>query len=344
MRVLDTRNIRKILVRATNWIGDAVMTTPALGAVRRAFPDARIVLAANPPVAELMKSHPWCDVVIVYDKKGRDAGWRGLYRFSRKLAAERFDLAILFQNAIEAAVMARLAGIGRRAGYATDGRRFLLTHSVRVPRDPHRFHQVYYYLHMLGGLGLEAGGHKLCLGLTEEEKDWAGRLLGPGKWAAINPGAAYGSAKKWYPDRFAGVADRLVSDYGYRVVLLGGPGEAGLGSEIESAMRAPVLNMAGRTSIRQVMAVLNAADLVISNDSGPMHVAAAFDRPVVALFGPSLHLAAYPFCSRYRVVRKPVECAPCLKRQCPKGHHRCMDEISVEDVLAAVDDLAGESV
>ncbi len=342
MRVLDTRNIRKILVRATNWIGDAVMTTPALGSIRSALPDAEIVLAANPVVAELMSPHPWCNRVIVYDKKGRHAGWRGLYRFSRGLAAERFDLAILFQNAIGAAIMARLAGIGTRAGYATDGRGPLLTHSVRVPKDLHRLHQVYYYLNMVNGLGLRTGAEKLCLELRDDEKDWGRRVLGPGKWAAINPGAAYGSAKKWYPQRFAGVADRLVSDYGYRIVVLGGPGETAICSEIESAMRAPVLKMAGKTSVRQMMAILGTVDLVVSNDSGPMHVAAAFDRPIVALFGPSLHMAAYPFCSRYRVVRREIECAPCLKRKCPKDHHRCMDEISVEDVIAAVNDLVGE--
>ena len=335
---LDSRNIRKILVRSTNWIGDAVMTTPALGAIRAAFPSSEIVLAANSVVSELMTPHPFCDRVIIYDKNGPHRGLRGFGKFCRLIGRERFDLAILFQNAIEAAIMARLAHIGTRAGYNTDGRGILLTHEIPVTKEARRLHHTQYYMNMLAKLGISPAEQKLRLQCTDEEKRWAQSLLGPGRWAAINPGAAYGSAKRWYPERFAQVADALASEPGYGSVLVGGRGETGIGSEIESLMRSKPLNLIGGTSVRQLMAVLASVDLVITNDSGPMHVAAAFDRPIVALFGPTDHTTTSPLCPRFILVRREVECAPCLKRQCPTDH-RCMAGISVNDVLSAVKTL-----
>jgi heptosyltransferase-2 len=338
MLKLDSAHILKILVRSTNWIGDAVMATPALGAIRAAFPSSEIVLAANPVVSELMSPHPFCDRVIVYDKRGPHRGIGGLWRFCRSLAEERFDLAILFQNAIEAAIIAKLARIKTRAGYGTDGRGMLLTHAVRASKEARRLHHIQYYLNMLEGLGIPPAGQELRLQCTDEEKSWADNVLGPGKWAAINPGAAYGSAKRWYPERFAQVADALTSDFGYESLLVGGPGEAEIGSDIESRMRSKPLNLIGRTSVRQLMALLASVQLVITNDSGPMHVAAAFGRPIVALFGPTDHTTTSPLCSRFSLVRKETECAPCLKRQCPTDH-RCMADISVNDVLYAVETL-----
>ena len=314
------------------------MSTPALGAVRAAFPSSEIVLAANPVVSELMTPHPFCDRTIVYDKKGLHRGIGGLRKFCGLLAGERFDLAILFQNAVEAAIIARLAGIKRRAGYSTDGRGILLTDAVRVSKEVLMLHHTQYYLNMLGKLGVPPAGRELRLQCTDEEKNWASSVLGRTRWAAINPGAAYGAAKRWYPERFSQVADALASEFGYGALLVGGPGEARIGTEIEAGMRSKPLNLVGRTSVRQLMALLASVDLVITNDSGPMHVAAAFGRPIVALFGPTDHCATSPLCSRFSLVRKQTECAPCLKRQCPTDH-RCMAGISVSDVLNAVEAL-----
>ncbi|MHC1726422.1 MAG: lipopolysaccharide heptosyltransferase II [Syntrophobacteraceae bacterium] len=335
---LSAAGVQKILVRSTNWIGDAVMTTPALGAIRSAFPLSEIVVVANPLVSELLSPHPWCDRVIVYDKKRLHGGMRGLFRFSRAISREQFDLAILFQNAIEAAIIARLARVRLRAGYNTDGRGLLLTHSVRVSRDARRLHHTEYYLNMLRGLGIPTPEKTLRLECTVEEKEWAHRTLGPGPWVAINPGAAYGSAKRWYPQRFAQVADSLISDFGCSVLLVGGPGEAAIGTEIAGQMRTNPLNLVGKTSVRQMMALLSMMRIVVTNDSGPMHVAAAFDRPIVALFGPTDHTTTAPAFSRHIIVRKETDCAPCLKRQCPEDH-RCMTGISVKDVLDAVGSL-----
>ena len=339
---LDLPDIRKILIRSTNWIGDAVMTTPAMGAVRAAFPAAEIVVAANPPVAELLSGHPACDRLLVYDRNGLHKGPAGPWRFSREIRKERFDLAILFQNAFEAAVIALAAGIPRRAGYRTDARGILLTHGVPVGRAERRLHHTDYYLNMLARLGIRGGDGRLHLQCSVEEKAWVEAVLGGEPWAAVNPGATYGSAKRWRPERFAEAADRIAETHGFSIVLTGGPGETPIGRDIEEAMRLRPLNLIGKTSVRQMMAILSTVRLMVTNDSGPMHVAAAFGIPIAALFGPTDHTTTSPLAPSVRIVRKPAECAPCLKRRCPTDH-RCMDAVQVADVLEAVEELARES-
>ncbi len=341
MKKLDSKQIKKIMVRSTNWVGDAVMTTPAMGTIREAFPDAEIVVVANPLVSELFTSHPYCDRVIVFDKKGPHKGFAGLWKFACELRQEKFDLAILLQNAIEAALMATLAGIPRRAGYRTDARRLLLSHGVPVGPIEKKMHHTDYYQNMLECLGLKGGDGNLHLACTEDELDWAREKLGAGDWVAINPGAAYGSAKRWFPERFAETADGLVSEYGVNIVLTGGPGEKEIGQDIAAAMSAKPLNLIGQTSVRQLMAVLASVRLLVSNDSGPMHVGAAFGVPIVAVFGPTDHTTTSPKADICRIIRKATDCAPCLLRQCPTDH-RCMKAITADDVLAGVRDLLGE--
>lgn len=341
MKQLDPTAINRILIRAVNWIGDAVMTTPAMGAIRASFPQAEIVVAANPPVAELFRVHPYCDRLLVFDKKGAHQGWQGVLRFAGELRRQRFDLAILLQNAMEAALLARLAGIPRRVGYRTDGRGLLLTHGVAVGETERRLHHTDYYLRMLEQVGIGGGDRRQRLACTVEEAAWARQTLGPGDWLAINPGAAYGSAKRWIPERFAEVADALVAEYGMRVVLTGGPGEAEIGRDIERGMRHAPLNLIGRTSVRQLMALLAACRLMVTNDSGPMHVAAAFGVPIVAVFGPTDHTTTSPLTDSCRIVRQDVGCAPCLLRQCPTDH-RCMEAVTAAQVLAEARSLLKE--
>ncbi|MFP5214172.1 MAG: lipopolysaccharide heptosyltransferase II, partial [Acidobacteriota bacterium] len=179
------------------------------------------------------------------------------------------------------------------------------------------------------------GSGELLLRCTEDELAWTRETLGPGGWAAINPGAAFGSAKRWIPSRFAEVGERIAREFGLSILLTGGPGEVDLGREIEEAMTVKPLNLIGKTSVRKMMALLSMCRLMVTNDSGPMHVAAAFSIPTVALFGSTDHTTTSPLTSRFRIVRKDTECAPCLKRQCSTDH-RCMTGITVEDVMEAV--------
>ena len=328
MRFSDPQT--SLLVRATNWLGDAVMTTPALAGVREGFPDARIVLLAKPQVAELFRHHPDVDEVIVYERPGRHEGIFGRLRMGAELRRRRFDGALLLQNAFDAALLAFLARIPERAGYPTDGRRLLLSLPVPLPRDILERHEVEYYLCLLDGLGIPRPvPAALKLAVTEEEREaMATRLASHGiergaPIVTINPGATYGSAKRWYPDRFAAVSDALSAEWGAAVVVVGSAAEAPLAGEIEAAARIGVVNLAGKTTVREIMAVLSLSSFLVTNDSGPMHIGAALGVPLVAIFGPTDWRRTSPWSSRAKVVRVEIDCSPCRLRVCDRGHE-CM--------------------
>jgi lipopolysaccharide heptosyltransferase II len=337
-----------LLVRATNWLGDAVMTTPALATLRSAHPRARIVLLARPAVAELFLHHPDVDEVLVYERPGRHAGIPGRLRIAVELRRRRFDAALLLQNAFDAALLAFLAGIPERAGYATDGRRMLLTHPVRVTPDLLTGHEVAYYLALLERLGIpRPESPALRVAVTAGERDAMGiRLENLGlrrgaPFLAVNPGAAYGSSKRWVPDRFAAVADALSKEWNAGVVVLGSAAEASLAREIETAMTGPVVNLAGRTTVREMMALLSLSSFLVTNDSGPMHVAAALGVPLVAVFGPTDWRRTSPWSSRARIVRVGVDCSPCRLRTCDRGHE-CMLGVTPAMVIDAARELLPE--
>jgi len=338
-----------LLVRAVNWLGDAVLTTPALGAVRAAFPRSRIALAAKPLVAELFRHHPDIDEILVYDKEGRHAGAAGMLRMAGVLRRRNLDAAILFQNAFDAGLLAFLAGIPDRAGYATDGRRMLLSRAVPVTEEVLRLHHAEYYLHLVEGLGIPRPANPVMrLQVTGEERDaMSARLASLGvpkgsRILGINPGATYGSAKRWYPDRFAAVADTLSEEWGASVALMGSVPEMPLAAEIEAAMRRKPVNLAGRTTVRELMALLSLCGFLVTNDSGPMHIAAALGIPLVAIFGPTDWRATSPWTRKAKVVRVDVDCSPCMRRECDRGHE-CMLGVTSDMVVHAARDLFAES-
>lgn len=329
------------MIRSANWLGDAVMTLPAMMAVRETYPEAHIVVVANPLVAQLLENHPGCDEVIVYNKAGEHAGIFGLLRFAAALRRRKFDCAILFQYAIEAGIMAFLAGIPRRVGFTTDGRRLLLTHPVPFSEVEKRLHQTDAFLRIVNYYGIKAKEKRQELALLDSERAWANEQQAEGSVVTINPGAAYGSAKRWYPERFAAVGDFLAREYGMQIVLIGGPGEVEIGKDIAAASQAPVHNFIGKTTIRQMMALIDAAALMVTNDSGPMHVAAGFNVPIVAIFGSTNYTTTSPCSESYRIVRHQVECSPCMLRECPIDH-RCMDRVTVDDVIEAIQSFPPE--
>jgi len=334
-----------LLVRATNWLGDAVMTTPALAAVREGFPDARIVLLARPLVAELFRHHPDVDEVMAYERPGRHEGILGRIRLAGEVRRRRFDGALLLPNAFDAALIAFLGRIPERAGYPTDGRRILLT--VPVPLTPAILerHEVEYYLCLLDGLGIPRPVPAvLKLTVAEEEREaMATRLaslgIEPGApIVTINPGATYGSAKRWYPDRFAAVAEALSVEWSARVVVVGSTAEAPLAGEIEAATRIPLVNFAGKTTVRELMALLSLSSFLVTNDSGPMHIGAALGVPLVAIFGPTDWRRTSPWSSLAKVVRVEIDCSPCRRRVCDRGHE-CMLGVTPEMVVDAARQL-----
>ncbi len=332
--------VKRILVRATNWIGDAVLTTPALAALRARFPQARIALLAKPAVAELLQCHPAVDDIVLYRDPGPHAGLGGKLSLAIQLNRGHYDLAILLQNAFEAAAITALAGIPNRYGYATDGRSFLLTHRIPLTPKVRRRHQVEYYLELLRPLGILGGPAMPTLRTTPGEDAAAAELLRgfgvkPDQVViGLNPGSVYGSAKRWPPDRFAQAADRLAAEHEACVLIFGGKGEEELGAAIAGMMTAPTIVFSGRTTVRQLMALIKRCRLFITNDTGPMHIAAAFNVPLVAIFGPTNPGTTSPYGPGHELVRHPVECSPCLLRECPIDH-RCMQGIDVEMVRAA---------
>ncbi|TKB69998.1 MAG: lipopolysaccharide heptosyltransferase II [Nitrospira sp.] len=344
---------RNILVRAPNWIGDAVMCEPAIHGLRSLFPEAEITMLAKRAVAELFSAAPELSRVVLYDDKGPHAGLSGKWLLAGTLRRHGFDLAVLFQNAFEAAFLAWLAGIPQRYGYATDGRVFFLTTPVAVPSR--RGHQVEYYWNLLKPLGLSGAASSPTLCVTaDESRQLDVRLAGAEVGLSdivigINPGSTYGSAKRWLPERFAEVAQRLAERIGQDenaqvvVVILGARGEESLGKDIAARINGRSVVLSGATTIRELMAVVKRCRLLITNDTGPMHIAAACGVPVVAVFGPTDSQTTAPYGQDRSIVRETVDCAPCLLRECPIDH-RCMTRIPVDRVYeVAVQQLSGLS-
>jgi heptosyltransferase II len=345
--------IKRILVRGPNWLGDAVMCEPALRGLRRLFPDAQIALLVKPAVADLFAGHPALTRVLTYDSVGHHAGFSGKWGLAGQLRRQGFDLAVLFQNAFEAAFLTFLAGVPRRYGYATDGRSLLLSDPVAAPDRRTLVHQVRYYWDLLEPLGLKGdpSAPELVV-FPEEEQAMAGRFAQGGLTATdvvvgVNPGSTYGGAKRWLPERFAEVTERLCSTIResrgqqVSVVIFGAKGEEHLGQEIAAHLSSPSLVLSGATTIRELMAAVKRCAMLLTNDTGPMHIASAFQVPVVAIFGPTDWRTTSPFGSAHAIVRQPVDCAPCLLRECPIDH-RCMTRVTVDQVHeAATKQVAG---
>ena len=351
---IDPAEVRRLLVRGTNWVGDAVMSVPALKEIRRLFPRARISLLVRPWVRDVYSAVNFVDEVLVFDKRGIHEGWTGRLRLVKEIRRGEFDLAILLQNAFEAAFYPWLSGIPRRVGYARDGRSFLLTHALRIDPDVRAVHQVYYYLGILSGAGWLPGKtwqHRTPLsagiGVRDSDRESARNLLESRGVrqdeiiVGLNPGAFFGGAKRWLSDRYAAVADMLAGKFQARIVVFGAPNERRIADEVSQMMTHKPLVLAGETSLGQLMGLLKACRILITNDSGPMHLAAALDVPLVAIFGSSSEIATGPLSSRAQVLKHPVDCSPCFLRECPIDF-RCMTGVTTEMVFAAACRLISE--
>jgi heptosyltransferase-2 len=315
----------KILVRATNWIGDAVMSLPALRAIRQRYPEAEITILAKPWVADLYQD--W--QIIPFE----GASWSLI----RRLRRERFDLAILFPNSFSSAAIVWLAGVKRIVGYARDGRSLLLTDAIPTPAP---LHERYYYLELLRRAGIIDSVPEvpeiLFDGIAEARVRGEALFREAGvalPVVGLSPGAAFGTAKRWLPERFAEAARRLAQQMTGSVAVFGSASEKALCDEVGRA--AGGRSFAGATSLRAFIDMTAACDVFLANDSGAMHIAAALGVPSVTVFGPTNEVATGPTGSRAVIVREPVECAPCGKRECPIDH-RCMTRVTVDHVITAL--------
>jgi len=334
----------KLLIRAPNWVGDAIMALSALREVRSRFSEAQIAILARPYVAELYREQQICNELIGYDSDGAHAGISGRERLAEHLRAQRFDVALLLQNAFDAAWLAWRSGIPERIGYARDGRSFLLTKAIPVPKPEEvPAHEKFYYLELLRRAGwadslldesfiqLAVAGDKLRK--AEDFLAKAGVRSGVLR-VAVGAGASYGSAKCWLPSRFAELASRLQSQRDADIILFGTAAEAVVSNLIASGMQRPPIDLSGTTAIADLPALLSCCHVFVGNDSGAMHVAAAVGLPIVAVFGPTDPFGTAPVTPRCSIVREKPYCSPCFLRRCPTDH-RCMTKISVDMVEAA---------
>jgi heptosyltransferase-2 len=335
----------KVLVRATNWVGDAIMSLPAIRAIGNR-PDIAVAILARPYVADIYRDQNVADELIEYDVRGKHAGIKGRERLASDLRARKFDIAILLQNAFDAAWLAWRASVPQRIGYARDGRSVLLTNAVPVPElGEIPKHEKYYYLELLRRAGWvdsipEEPFIKLLV--TESNRTRASQFLveaGARPHAlrvAIGAGAAYGSAKCWPPMRFAELANRLRSQWDADVILFGAANETTVSFAIASEMRQPPIDLTGKTAIADLPALLSQCHVFVGNDSGAMHIAAAVGLPTIGIFGPTDPLGTAPVTPRSTIVIHQPYCSPCFLRRCPIDH-RCMTHITPGEVEAAVD-------
>jgi len=336
----------EILVRGANWIGDAVMTLPALAALHDHFPQARLTVMTKPWAAGVYEGQAGVAQVLTYEPNGRHRGLTGALALIRELA--HFDLAMLFQNAFSAALFPALARVPERWGYARDGRRLLLTRAARIEPLDLKVHEVFYYLNLLEKLGLPAPYRPPSLSIDEAARAEAEALLNPaglgqGKFVlALAPGAAFGPAKRWPEANFAQAARQILAGRpGGGTVILGGTEETPAADRLTEMLPEPKLNLAGRTPLKTAMAVLSRANLLLTNDSGLMHLGGALGLPLAAVFGPTNPVSTAPL-GPSRLIRSRAPCAPCLKRICPLPRQICFDEVSPDLVAEAALELLAE--
>jgi heptosyltransferase-2 len=345
-RLIEREGIERIVVRGTNWVGDAVLTIPALRELRRVLPRAHITLATRSWAKGLFSDADFLDDLLIYDRGARDIG--AALRQAREWRRRRFDLAVLFQNAFEAALISRAARVPLRLGYATDGRRRLLTHPLALPRWRGERHEVFYYLNIVAGLETLLDGasdildHEPVFALrVSEARRMDARELLRAEGASISgmplvalcPGSTNSRAKRWPAERYAALADMLIESAGADVALIGSRDEEDVSREVAQRMRRRPVILTGRTDLAQAVAVLSVADLLVTNDTGPAHISAALERPTLVIFGPTIPTTTRPFSVSAEIIRRPPDCAPCMLRDCPIDH-RCMTAITPEDVFA----------
>jgi len=296
------------------------MCLPALRAIRGRFPRAHIAILAKPAVADLYARESCADEVIRYSATP--------WQTARDLRSRNFDCAVLLQNAFEAAWIAWLARIPNRIGYRRDGRGLLLTDAVRVPkRGEIPRHERFYYLELLHRAGLVENLYESPMIRLEKLAVTPARVIG------VSPGAAYGNAKRWLPERFAAAAGKLAHARGASIALFGSAAEREVCEQISQLLNGhTIVNHAGQTTLAQFIGLAAACELFLTNDSGAMHVTSALGIPTVAIFGATDDIATGPTGPNARVVREPVECSPCLLRECPIDH-RCMMRVGADRVV-----------
>ncbi|HVS21264.1 MAG TPA: lipopolysaccharide heptosyltransferase II [Pyrinomonadaceae bacterium] len=338
---IQDKEIKRVVVRGTNWVGDAVMTVPALREVRRVLPDAHITLVSRPGAADIFIDADFVDDILVYDRSGLGSAWNQVREWRRR----QFDLALLFQSAFEAAAIAFFARVPLRIGYDADRRGKLLTHAIPLPAWKDERHEVFFYLNIVAELerllfgtsATESNEPQFALRVSVDRQDNAkGFLLEHGARTGaplvlLCPGSINSRAKRWPAERYAALADAFVES-GASVALIGSPAETEVSSEVSQHTRNKPIVLTGKTTVAEATAIISIADVLITNDTGPAHIGSAVGTPTLVIFGPTNPLTTRPFAKTAEIIRHEPDCAPCMLRDCPIDH-RCMTAITPEEVF-----------
>jgi len=338
----DFSQVNRILVRGVNWVGDTVLSYPAVQELKTLFPKSHLAILIPSYLVDLWKTFPYVDEIIPFQKKeGIGSIWEDL-NLSQSLKERNFDLAVILPRSFRSAFHIFLARIPIRIGYQSEGRSLFLTHGIRRTKEILHGHRVHYYRKLIEPLGKTEGLLSPKIFLREEDRRWADGVLKDlgipeGKLLiGMNPGATYGLAKCWYPDRFGKLGKRLAEKWQARILLFGKEEERPIVDEILHYLGTEGIDLTGKTGLLQLAALLERCTLLVTNDTGTMHMATAVGIPVAALFGSTPPLATGPWGEGHMVVRRDVPCSPCWKRICPKDH-RCMELITVDEVEKVVD-------
>lgn len=334
----------KIVVFGTNWIGDAVMTVPALRELRRLFPDASISLFTRSWAEGLFINASFIDDIIAFDRPTTRI--KGLWEQKEFLHDGSFDIAIIFPNSFQSALTAFLARVPRRIGYNKDVRGLLLTDPVPVPEWKNKLHEVFYYLELISEVERRILGTNTVMQtepdctmeISDERKRGARSILaaagvnGSKPIVALGVGSTNSRAKRWPVEKYAELNDRLQNDLNAAVILVGSPDEMDVSAKVHgTALRKPHI-LTGSTSLAEAAALLGECDLMIANDMGLAHLAPAVGTSTLVIFGPTDPETTRPFSPNASIIRHPVECSPCMLRDCPIDH-RCMTRISTDEVF-----------
>lgn len=336
---------RRVLVRGLNWVGDAIIATPALTRLRRAFEGSHITLLVRPWVAAVYEHNPDIDELWIEDDS---ASMGALVSVARRIRKGNFDFGIALPNSFRSALLMALGGVKHRVGYATARRSMLLTKAIPIDPKILDIHQVHYYLGLVDWLSdAPPDPPRLVLAPGEKERTEIAEMLRKREveesrmLIGLAPGSINSTAKRWLPERFAELADRFRREVKAEVLLLGSGKELEVLQTVENLCKEPVINLGGEMSLSQVIALFERLHAFVGNDSGAMHIAAASGVPTVAIFGPTDWKTTAPFSSKARIVRHPVDCSPCMLRTCPI-QHPCMTGVGVNDVARSFAELAGE--
>ncbi|MDO8535489.1 MAG: lipopolysaccharide heptosyltransferase II [Candidatus Omnitrophota bacterium] len=339
-------NKRIIIVRMDR-IGDVVLSTPALKAVRDAYPDGHIAVLVRPYARDVVDGNPNIDEVITYDKLGKEKSVIGKIRFICSLKNKKFDIAIIFHPKNSSHILTFLAGIPERLGYGKKSRIFL-TKKIPHTKQYGLRHEIDYVLELLRYVGIEASSKDLCMPVNSASDGKIEKLFKENGISqsdiviTIHPAASCRS-RRWALERFAKAADTIAEKYGARIVIISGPGDDKLmGDKVATMIKSKALNLAGKTSVSDIASILRRSRLLISNDSGPVHISCAVGTPVISIFGRKdrgLSPARWgPVGKRDIAIHKDAGCDICLAHNCKRGF-KCLDMISVEDVLSAADKI-----